>query len=433
MEIKPELAVSWKIDTQTFEWTFILRDDVTFHNGKPFSSEDVIYTFKRLKDPEVGSPAKAVLDNIKEVVAKGPHAVIFRMKDLNVDFPYFLGDYQMKIVPKGFTDFDKAVGTGPFMLKEYKPGIRMLAVKNPNYWKKGLPYLDEVESLSIPDPIARFNALMAGDVDCIAYLDPKLISRAKKTDGIKIIETPSGFHTPFVMNTTTPPYNDPRVRKALKLLIDREKYAKIVYKGYATVANDQPIPQADIYHCDDIEQHEYSPDKAKALLKEAGKLDYTFELYTGENLQGGVDGAMVFQQMATKAGVNVKVVRAPADGYWSAVWMKKPFFMAQWYGRATANLMLGVVYKSDAPWNESSWKRPEFDDLLTGSQKSVDESLRQEYACKLQKMIHDDGGTIIPCFISWIDATTDKVHGITPHPLAGLGGLKFAETAWIER
>ncbi len=429
---EPELAESWEPANNASEWIFKLRKGIEFHNGKAFTAKDVIYTLNRVKDPKTGSPGKPYLDPVVEMKADGDHVLRIKLSEPSVDFPMIMAEYRMLVVPEGHTDFDKPNGTGPFTLKEFKPGMHMIAVRNPGYWKNGLPYVDQVETFSIPDPVARTSALMTGEVQLVEDIDQKMYSKVKKNPNISLDVVPSGAHSPLVMITTAGVYQNPDVRNALKYLMDRDQYIKSAYKGFGVPGNDHPISPVDPMYCDELPIRQYDPDKAKFLLKKAGALDETFELITSDGIgEAAVNGAVVYKQMAEKAGVKIKVTKAPADGYWEAVWMKKPFSTSTWLMRPTANMMLSLVYSSDAPWNESFWKRPAFDKLLVEARKTVDLAKRKGLFCEMQKMIHEDGGVIVPSFDKFIDARSAKVQGVEPHPLGNMGAYRFSEKVWL--
>jgi len=430
---EPELAESWEPNADASEWTFKLRKDVKFHNGKTFTSKDVIYTLNRVKDPKTGSPGKPYLDSVVEMKADGDHVVRIKLSEPSVDFPMIMGEYRMLIVADGHTGFDKPNGTGPFTLQEFKAGMHMIAVKNPNYWKSGLPYLDRIDTFSIPDAVARTSALMTGEVHLVEDINQKMYSKVKATSNVNVEVVPAGSHIPMSMITTAGVYKDANVRLALKHLVDREEYIKKAYSGFGIVGNDHPISPVDPMYNADIPIRQYDPDKAKFLLKKAGAQDHIFELICSDGVGGeaAVNGAIVYKQMAAKAGVNIKVTKAPADGYWEAVWMKKPFCMSAWLMRPTANMMMSLVYKSDAPWNETFWKRPAFDKLLIESRKTVNFDKRKQLFGEMQKMIHEDGGVIIPVFDKFLDARSAKVQGVETHPMGPMAAYRFSEKAWL--
>jgi peptide/nickel transport system substrate-binding protein len=145
-----------------------------------------------------------------------------------------------------------------------------------------------------------------------------------------------------------------------------------------------------------------------------------------------VDAAELFRVSAAKAGITVQVDREPADGYWDNVWMKKPWYASSTTGRATVDLMLTTFYASGAPWNETFWKRPDFDKLLGTARGELDPVKRKQMYHELQLMIHDDGGIIIPMFNNWIDAASTRVRGYHQTPTLYMSYQRAPERVWFE-
>lgn len=411
----------------------MVEKGVEFHDGRKLRAQDVNYSLRRVMDPKTGSASRPLLGDVDPngIKVEDEHTIRVKLTRSNSDFPVVLFDFRLQIIPEDFTDFDHAIGTGPFKVKVWKPGVRCVAERNPNYWKSDLPLVDEVETFAIPDKVARVNALLAGEIHLMAMLDPGLLDKIKATPSVKVMASKSGNQIGFVMNCTTPPYDNVDVRLALKHLVDREKYLQTVYKGLGQIANDHPIPPLSKDYCTSIPIRKYDPEKAKTLLKKAGVLDYTFELYSTDAFAGAMEGALVYSQMASKAGVKIKVIRSPADGYWDAIWLKKPFCATQWNTRP-AIMALRFAFLSDASMNETSWKRPKFDQLFLETMATMEESKRKNLFCEMQRMIHDDGGLILPVFPHILDACSVKVKGLIENPFSSMGGWKFAETAWLE-
>ena len=432
LEVVGVLAESWEANKAADEWVFKLRKGVEFHDGRDFGAKDVIYSIRRMQDPKTGSAARSFLADIEEVVAEDAHTVRMKLSNANVGLPSVFAEYHMKMYADGWTDFNNPIGTGPFKLKSFKPGIRSVTERNPNYFKNGLPHLDEVELFSIPDTTARTSAFLAGEIHLMEDIDPTTIDLIDQAPGVEVVSVPTALYVPFSMNIEVPPYDNPDVRLALKLLIDREKYVQIVYKGHGTIGNDHPISPAYPEHCADLAPQEYDPEKAKSLIKKAGYENHTFELNGSEGLQGGMNTALTYSEMAKAAGINVKVIRNPADGFWDTVWMQKAFFGSAWNMRPSADVILTTVFFSEAPWNECRWKRPEFDKLLIEARRTFDHAKRQEMFCDMQRMIKNDGGSVIPAHGNLLDARSSKVKGLVPHPMGSLGSYQFGETCWLD-
>jgi peptide/nickel transport system substrate-binding protein len=192
---RPQLAEDFTTqDAKT--WVFKLRKDVTFHDGKPLTPADVVFSIMRHKDAATASRAKVLADQIESVTASGPNEVTFRLTSPNADLPVILGTYHFHIVKAGTTDFNAGIGTGPYKVKEFKPGVRSIAVRNENYWKPNRPYLDEIELVGITDESARVNALLAGQLDLIQAVSPRSVERVTAGGQHAVYETKSGLHQP---------------------------------------------------------------------------------------------------------------------------------------------------------------------------------------------------------------------------------------------
>jgi len=430
---QPDLAESWEPNENGSEWVFKLRKGVEFHSGKSLDAEDALYSIERHLDKDVGSGAKAFVENIEEGIVEDKHTLRFKLKGPDADFPVILGTYQMKIVPAGTTDFSTAPGTGPFKLVEFKPGVRSLAHRNPNYWEEGRPYLDEIEWFGIADHNARMNALLAGDIAMMSGLDPKAIPRVGSTAGVRVVNTKAGQYTDLAMMTDRAPTDSNELRLAIKHLQNRERILKLIYKGNGMLGNDQPISPVDPMYCDEIPIRTFDPDKAKFHLKKAGMDGGTIKVHTSEAAgTGAVEQVLMLQREAGKIGLKVEVQRDPGDGYWSATWGKRPFFMSGWNMRPTANIMLTLAFTSDAAWNEARWKNAHFDELLKLGRESLDTVERKRIYCEAQTLIHETGGVAIPCFIDYLDAMSDKVKGFVPVPLGPLGASQWPRSVWLE-
>ena len=435
MQPIPELAESWDPTPDAKKWTFKLRKGVEFHNGKTMDAEDVIYTLNYHRRPDSKSAIKGWISAIEDIKADGKYSVVMTLKEGNADFPFLLSDYHLGIVPadtKG-SEFNKGIGAGPFILQSYEPGVRSLVKRNANYFKKGLPYFDEVEIIAINDIIARVTALKTAKIDVTSRCDVKTFHFLEKTPGLQTLSLSGTMHYTMPMRTDTAPYNNNDVRLALKYALDRAQLLKLVLRGYGYVGNDHPIAKANRYYAHELQQREYDPDKAKYHLKKAGMMNQTFNLHAAEAaFSGAVDSAVLFKEHAAKAGININVVREPDDGYWSDVWMKKPWSFCYWQGRPTEDWFLSTVYAENANWNDAYWKHERFNKLLIEARSELDEKKRREMYVEMQRIIRDEGGTVIPLFANQLIAATDKLgHGeVAPNWL--FDGFRIAERWWFK-
>jgi peptide/nickel transport system substrate-binding protein len=414
-------------------WTLKLRKGVQFHDGKPLTAADVVYSLMRHKNPGTASKVKPIADQFEEVKATGPGEVQIRLTGANADLPAILATTHFLIVQEGTTDFrTHVVGTGPYKCKEFNPGVRTVGTRNPNYWKDGKPYLDEIELVGITDESARVNALLSGDVQLVNAVDPRSIRRVTASAGHAVQETKSGLYTDLIMRQDMSPTSHPDFVLAMKYLLNRELTRKALFRGYATVANDQPIPPGNRYYLADLPQRPYDPERARFLLKRAGLSGARLVVYASPAAEGSVDMASLLQLSAAEVGLNLAVNRVPADGYWSNHWMKHPLGFGNINPRPTADILFSTCFKSDAPWNESGWKNAQFDRLLLAARSEADEAKRKQMYGDMQVLVHEKGGIGIPVFISLIDGYDRRLRGYGSIPIGGLMGYSFADNVWLD-
>jgi peptide/nickel transport system substrate-binding protein len=231
------------------------------------------------------------------------------------------------------------------------------------------------------------------------------------------------------MRTDTAPFDDNNVRMALKLSLDRDALLQNVLRGHGSVGNDHPISVANRYHAADLPQRVYDVDKAKWHLKQAGLSSLTVDLSAADSaFAGAVDAAVLYKEHAAKAGITINVVREPNDGYWSAVWMKKPWCAVYWGGRPTEDNMFSTAYAAGADWNDTFWSHERFNKLLVEARAELDEPKRREMYVEMQGIVSNQGGVVVPMFNNYVFAMTTNVqHG----QMSGSGDLDGGK--WMER
>ena len=430
----PELAESWEASADAKTWIFNLSKGVEFHNGKTMTSKDVIFSINHHRGEASKSAAKPYLKSVQEIKADTDYRVTITLSEGSADFPFIMGDYHLRIFPDGTQgkEWEKGVGTGGYILENWEPGVRALTRRNPNYWKKDRAHFDAVETLAISDVNARSNALKTQRVDAIDRVDLKTVHLLKRMPGINVTAVTGTMHYSMPMLVDQKPYNDNNVRTALKLAADREKMVKTILKGYGKPGNDHPISPVNRYHAANLTQRAYDPDKARFLMKKAGMQDHTFHLHAADAaFAGAVDAAVLYQESAKKAGIKVKVVREPDDGYWSNVWTKKEWCMCYWSGRPVEDMMFSVAYAKGAPWNDTHWSHDTFNALLKQARAELDDTKRSQLYMEMQEICRDNSGTIIPMFNQIVEGHAKKLaHGpVSAH--MEMDGQKNAERWWF--
>ena len=410
----PDLAVSWSASDDASVWTFKLREGVKFHDGSDFDSGDVVDLLMRIKDPELASPVASVLKVMDKVEAVDPLTVKITLSAPHADFPLLLMDYRIRMTPEGSGDTigKTGIGTGPFILLTLDAEGTTILKANPDYWE-GPPGIEIVEIISIPDSQARVQALLSGQIDMLRHISGQEKALFEDNPKFKLQSVATGDWRTIAFRTDTKPFTDARVRKALRIAADRQAIIDLVLgPGGGVVACDNPVWSGDQYHAPfDCPQQ---IDEAKRLLVEAGYPDgIEIDGITSDLRALWIDMVQVYQQQVAQAGITVNLVKAPADGYWSEVWMKKTVVTTSW-GQRPADQILNEDYRGGAPWNETYWNRADFDKLLDQARQELDFEKRKALYHRLQTILYEEGGSFIPFHINQAVATTARVSGLQP-------------------
>jgi len=427
------LATQWSSSKDAATWTFELRQGVEFHNGKTMTAEDVIASINFHRGEDSTSVAKPLVASIVEIKADGPHTVVISLSEGNADFPFNFNEATFGIYPAKDGGIDWAGGgSGGYILTQQKPGLSYTFKRNPNYWKEGQAHADTIEILSITDPAARTNALITNEVDVIDRVELKTLSLLSRRPGIVIEEGAGPLHYTFPMLTGLAPFDNLHLRKALKHAIDREEIVAKILFGHGVVGNDHPIGPSYRFHAADIEQNTFDPDKARFHMNESGLGDITINLSASDAAYGGaLDAAALYQASAKKTGININLVREPNDGYWSDVWMKKPWCASYWGGYATEDTMFSTGFAPGAAWNDTQWDHPRFNELLKSARGELDEAKRADMYREMQMLLRDEGGNVVPMFANEVHASNGKIaHGDLSW-VRGFDGRRIMERWWM--
>lgn len=431
----PCLAESWESTPDAATWTFRLRKGIEYQDGRTMEARDVVATINYHRGEDSKSSVKPIVAPITGIRTDGKHTVVITLKEGNADFPYNLDRPGLGIYPAaadGSLDWKDGNGTGGYILKHFEPGVRAVFERNPNYWRDDRAFVDGAELLSIKDATARMNAIMTGKVHVVDKVDPKTAHLLDKRPGIHVEETTGPLHYTFPMLIDVAPFDDIHVRKALKYGLDRESLLKLILKGHGTIGNDHPIGPSYRYCGTELEQTAYDPERARYHLKQAGLSNLSVELSAADAAFGGaVDAAVLYREHAAKAGIDIKVIRESDDGYWSAVWLKKPWCACYWGGYATEDLMLSTGYAAGAPWNDTHWDHARFQKLLVAARAELDEAKRREMYVEMQRILRDEGGAVVPMFANNVDARTDEVAHGKVSSVTALDGRRIIERWWM--
>ncbi len=408
----PDMADSWEASPDAKVWTLELNKDATFQSGKKFTAKDAVASLNHHRGEATTSAAKPLLADVTDIRADGDHTLVIELSQGFADLPWVMTDYHFTMLPAnedGTIDWQSGDGAGPYKLVNHEPGVRHDFERHDGWHREGA-YFDKVTALVLNDPNARQSALVTGDVDACTRLDPKTVGLLKRNENIVVENIPSGQAVTLPMFCDQAPFDNVDVRLALKNAINREEIVEKILYGGAVPGNDYHIAPTMPYW-PNLEQRVYDPDKAKFHLKNAGLDSLNVKLSASEGIHpGAVDMCVLFAESAKAANINIDVVREPADGYWSNVWLNKPFVFVTWGGRPTPDNIFTLAYKQGAAWNESHWENARFNELLLQAKAELDENLRAEMYREMAQISRDDGGTIIPVFLNLTYARQANVH-----------------------
>ncbi len=407
----PELATEWSANADATEWTFKLRKGIYFHDGSAFDAPDVKYSLERVKDPDIGSPAKKSMSSVTDIEIVDAHTVKMKLNTSFADFPLLLTDYRLRMIPEGSGDTigQTGIGTGPFMVDKFDPEGTTVLKANPEYWE-GAPGVAEVHVIAIPDGEARVQALLTGQIDMNRYVPFSQKRIFDNNPKFNVSVVPTGNWRGMVMRTDTAPFDNPKVRKAVRLAVDRQELVDLVMGGAATVSCDTPVAPSDQYRLKmDCPQN---VSKAKNLLREAGYpngISMTIHVSTKEPTWPTI--AEVMQQQLAKANIKADIKMTPSKSYWKETWMKKAVAMTRWNERP-ADSILHEAYHSGAKWNESFYKSSSFDKNLADARGQLDFNKRKAAYQNAQKTLWEETGTMIPYHVSKLVITSSRVKDL---------------------
>ncbi|MCW2870558.1 ABC transporter substrate-binding protein [Actinacidiphila oryziradicis] len=414
-----DLAESWEPDAKAITWTFHLRRGVTFHDGRAFTSADAAYTLRHILDAKTASPQAAVLAPLvdpKTLRTPDAHTLVVPLKTPNAEFPSLLTHYNCYVIPNGSgTSIGRTgIGTGPFKLVSFTPAGAGRVTAYADHWQ-GRPVLDAIDFYSVADTQARSNALLAGQVHLISQtnLDFATARVVAASDRATIARVKNAQWYVLPMLTTDKPFNDVRVRQAMKLAYDPEYVLKVALQDAGSAGWDNPVPPSDPYY---VAQHPtHDPDKARSLLKQAGHEGLAVDLYTSSYDPILTPMALAYQDSAKRAGINIRVKTASADSYYTQIWMKKPLMTSYWYTGRPVDQLLNQIFRSGSSYNETAWSDKSFDALIDRARRETDDTRRRDLYAEAQQKIMTDGGEITPMFADRLVGISRKVRGYAEH------------------
>jgi len=401
----PDLAESWSAADGARVWTFKLRQGVRFHHGRELTADDVVATFTTLLDPKTASPYRGEVGPIDRVETVDKSTVRFTMRAPFSVFPAVVAVPNARIVAReGLADMKalaaREFGTGPFKLKEFVPGDHVTVERFADYFRKAEPYLDGVTLRVFPDPATELTAFKSKEIDLISGVTPDLFSEVGKQPGAEGLAVAGGTFAAVTLPSDKPPFNDSRVREALKLCVDRKLMLAAINSGQGELGVDHPVSSA---------YAAYSPlppraaniDRARQLMKDAGLANgVSVKLYAANSPPIRERIAVVLKEMAQPVGFNFDVEVMAYDRYLAQVWNKGAMYVVYYATRPTADAILMKLYHPKEGLDEGRWApaHPNAIRLLEQAREIVEpERLRRHYA-EFLKISRDEGPYMLPFF-----------------------------------
>lgn len=414
--IIPGLAESWELSEDRLTYTFHLRDDVVFHNGKPMTSEDVLYSYDMLSGLTSGEPLSSRFAVVTELEAPDDYTFVMTISEPNAAF---IQSTRVAVLPKGYEEQATApVGTGPYAFVEYVPGQKVVLEKNEDYYEESrMAQIDEAEFYIMTDESSIIMALQSGQLDAgTVYAD----SADYITGDFEVYSAPQNMVQLWALNNTVEPFDDVRVRQALNYAVNKQEIIEGVFAGYATELYSNFSPMMGLYYNDELsEVYTTDIEKAKELLKEAGYEDgFELTITVPSNYQKHMDTAQVIIEQLKQ--INVKATIEPKE--WAA-WLEDVYTNAQYEttivgltGKLDPNEVLGR-FVSDFGKNFVKYNNPEFDALIEEAKSASDEE-RIELFKECQKVLTEDAASVWISDPNKIVVCRSDLKGYTFYPLA---------------
>ncbi|MEU3888506.1 ABC transporter substrate-binding protein [Streptomyces sp. NPDC029041] len=430
LSARPRLAEKWESDKNLDHWRVTLRQ-ATFHDGKPVTAKDVLYSYRRIADPEKAFRAKASLEPIDLDASRATdeRTVEFVLKRPTAEFPNILAAFGAYIVPEDATGFDdKPIGSGPFRFVSFTPGRSAVFRRYEDYWD-GAPHLDEIEFVVANEESARVNALLAGQVEYAHELNPTTARAHEGRGQIEIVRLRNSAMQAFCMKTDRPPFDDKRVREAFFLIADRQELVDGALSGAGEVGNDL-FGKGYEYYASALPQRERDLDRARALLKQAGAEKLKVTLDTSAVAAGFTEAASIFRDQAAEAGVTIDVKTGSKDSYWSDI-LDGGTLCCYRSGAMPIEAHISQRLLTNSTTNATKWHHKDFDALYQQAQSTRDKTERTAVYTRMQRRLYTEGGFLIWGFADWIIGTARKVRGVeTKAPANTLDWARF-DTVWL--
>lgn len=416
----PGIATEWKANKDATEWTFTLRKDAKFSDGRPVTAADVMFSLERIGKKAAENGGRLGVVDMAKSKADGDHTVVLKTSTADAALPQVLAGTCF-VVPKGTKDFAKAIGSGPFILKTITNAQASLDA-NPDWW-------GEVKSKKLvvrpfADPSAMTRAVTSGSIDVALGVEATAAKSVAENSDLQVVRRPAESTTPLLMRLDKAPFTEPKVREAIKLGLDRKKLVDTVHLGFGVEGAD--LPQPNDASAPDLKPPARDVAKAKELLKEAGKENLKLELHTTTAYASMPASAKLIKQQLADIGIEVEITTHPPEKYWASVYTKVPFSIG-YYSQMAYPVWVRQTALSTSGFNETGWKNKKFDDDFTKAMSTVDEAKRNELLGGMQRTMAKEGGIVAWGHADGLTVARKSVKGLGTTP--GQARLRLAQVS----
>jgi peptide/nickel transport system substrate-binding protein len=435
LELYDDLAEDWESNSSADSFTFMLRDDATYHhNGEPVVADDVKATIDAIYDPEFASPGEGALGPIESVEVVDESTVTVNTETPYSDLPKMMAEKYPRIIPRDVIEnnFDSLssndFGSGPYTLQNAEFGTRFEFKKNPDYYMtddngSSLPHIDRVVVRTMPETESRMTALQNEEIDMLDAVPPEQVERVQNMQGITFNSKSGGRHYPIDLRTDTEPFDDNRVRQAIKYAIDKEEMLNVVNNGRGVVAQHNQISPAHEFYADlpDMFGVNAEPEQAEDLLSEAGYeggINLDFSMIVPTEIDAQVERtAVLAQDQLGSVGIEFEIERVPWETFLSEYTAEAPMTTTVWSMRTVEYELLYLLNHSEGGLNSHTrFDDQEFEDALANAAAATSTEEKSQYYEECQRIIQERGGYVIPFFADVLGAWTSELenYGMDP-------------------
>ena len=431
-----KLAASWAHSDDYKTWTFKLRPGVMFQDGTPFNAQAVAWNYARQKDPNNHCRCAFYVQGITSVEPADDLTLVFHLRDASVLLPALLSIPSSNNVVQSPTAIQKEgddynrnpVGTGPFVVKSWTAGDRMVLERNPNYWNKGLPHLDRVVLRPLPDSQSRFASLLAGETDLVwaDESEPDHIAKAKEDQSLRVLTYSGSGASVAAFNTKVAPFDDVRVRRALVMALDRKLMSQALTDGLARPATN-PYGDGSWVKCKDDGALPYDPAQAKALIADYGK-PVAFKMLVTATPRGRAAG-QVLQQLWKRVGADMEIDQVDQATIVPRAFSHQ-FQLTPWriIDLADPDPQMFANFHTGSPVNLAQYSNPELDRLLEHARVTGDKAERAADYCAISRLINAEATWFWTFQNTYYAIGKAKLHGVRKM----FSGVVDVSDSWLE-